>query len=183
LYELPPIQFCSCRTTPPTRSRSVPASSRRWHLQQVLDRDARLAGDRLDGPAHRFDVVEDFGGRHVARVVAEPAGKLRLEQPATADFETLDPGRGDGFGAEQQPRDCFGPGERPSLALKLLDGSLRIGDVRRGVPVQDELPAGESVGDVRLVLAALSSPSRQAGAGLRRPASLDQLGHMIKLSS
>ncbi len=40
-------------------------------LQEMADLDLVSRGNRLSGPAHRVDVVEDLGGGHVARVIAE----------------------------------------------------------------------------------------------------------------
>jgi hypothetical protein len=45
---------------------------------------------RLDGPSHGLDVVEDLARGDIRRIVAKTGGQLRLEQPAAADLEPFD---------------------------------------------------------------------------------------------
>jgi hypothetical protein len=56
--------------------------------EDVVDRQARLHAQRVEGPGHRLDVVEHLVGRHITA----GAGQLSLHEATSADLEPLDLG-------------------------------------------------------------------------------------------
>ena len=130
------------------------------HVVQV--ERARLDGE-LDGRLHRGDVAEHGFGGDVGKRDARLLGRLVAHQPAVPDGQPLDAGRRDSLGAQQDARERLQLLAAAVPEVQTHDVPLGVSEVCRHVTGEQDVQAGQAVGDERGVRAWLSLAPRGHG--------------------
>ena len=137
-------------------------SSRSCTARRSFDRQLRAVAERVDGPLHRCDVVEDLQGGHVGVSTGVAPGDVCLEEATCADLQAFDARRRNGLCSQEQTCDCLGVREGCHLAVEAGNRLLGVADVGGCGPREDEVSRGEPVGLIGFVVAALTVAPRQS---------------------
>ena len=147
-----------------------------------MDPEEVVEGDRvgrraqLDGGLHRGDVGEHLDRDPIGGVATLGEHDLGVEQPAWPCLQSLDLRGGDRLGAEQEPCQPFEADMRCSGRVQPANRCFCVAEVSDEIGRKGELPSGERVGEVGVVVATLAvaatHPLERGG-----PAASDQRCH------
>ncbi len=110
-------------------------------LEQLLQLQLVPGTHTLGHKAHRVDVREHLRSGDVFDVPAQLARRLGAQQPACADLQALDSGRGDGLRAQQDAGQRLGSDQRGRLDVQARDRDLRLCHVGRDISAERYLSA------------------------------------------
>jgi len=128
---------------------------------------------------HGVDVGQNLACRYVPGAVVHMPRDFGAQQSPSADLKSLDPRRRDGFGAQEQPRECFGVRERVRAVIEPHEFPLGIRDIRCNVGRKGKSSPDERIGNVGSILASASISTGKAGEILRFPLHNLECGHRI----
>jgi len=145
-------------------------------VEEVVECNRARRRAQLDCGLHRSDVGEDLDGDLIGGVAALGEHDLGIEQSARPGLQALDLRGGDRLGAQHEPCQPFQADMRCCGCVQPPDGGFGIAEVGDEVGRKFEIPTGEPIGEVSVVIAA---PTVAAAHSVERggPAVPDQRRH------